>query len=78
MNVGDIAGPFEGRNGVYIIQLVEREEFDDKKFDDDEEGRKNLRNQLAREKQQKIYDTWYQKVRTKAVIKAFSPIEGRT
>ena len=73
MDVGEIAGPFEGRNGVYIIQLVEREEFDDKKFAEDKDERKKLRNQLLRQKRQKIYDTWYEKVKSKAVIKSFIP-----
>jgi peptidyl-prolyl cis-trans isomerase D len=73
MDVGEIAGPLEGTNGVYIIQLVEREKFDDKKFAEDEEERNKLRNQLLRQKQRKIYDTWYQKVRAEATITSFIP-----
>jgi len=71
MDIGEIAGPFEGANGVYIIQLVEREKFDEEKFAEDEEERSKLRNQLLRQKQRKIYDTWYQKVRNEAVIRSF-------
>ena len=74
MNVGEIAGPLEGGNGVYIIQLVEREKFDDKKFEEDKEERNKLRDQILRQKQQKIYDTWYQKVRNNAVIRSFIPV----
>jgi len=73
MDVGEIAGPLEGRNGVYIIQLVEREKFDDKKFAEDEEEKNKIRNQILKQKQQKIYDAWYQNVRDKAVVRSFIP-----
>ena len=37
MDVDQIAGPFEGENGVYIIKLVDREEIDDNEIAKDEE-----------------------------------------
>ena len=74
MDVGEIAGPFEGGNGIYIIQLVEREKPDDKKLEEDEEERSKLRNQLLGQKQRKIYDTWYQKVRAEATINSFMTV----
>jgi len=72
MKVGEIAGPFEGQNGAYIIQLVERQEFDSKKFAEAKEEKKELRNQILQQKQQKTFDTWYQKVRSEAQVKSFS------
>jgi hypothetical protein len=66
--VGQIAGPFEGATSAYIIQLAEREEFEE-----DQEEMNKLRTQLLREKQQRIYDTWYQKIRQQATIKSFLP-----
>ncbi len=68
MEVGQIAGPFEGPNSAYIIQLLERE-----KFQEDQEEMSKLRTQLLREKQQKIYDTWYQEIRQQAKVKSFIP-----
>ncbi len=71
MEIDEIAGPFEGSNGVYIIQLVGREEFDSEKFAEAGEEKKELRNQLLQQKQRKIFDTWYQKLRLSAKIKSF-------
>ena len=71
MNVGKIEGPFEGRNGVYIVHLVERQESDAKKLEEDEKKKSEIRSQLLKQKQQKIFDTWYQKVKSEAVIRDF-------
>jgi len=68
MELGQIAGPFEGPNSAYIIQLTERE-----KFEEDQEEMNKLRTQLLREKQQRIYDTWYQKIRQQATVRSFIP-----
>ena len=73
MNVGEIAGPLEGRNGVYIIQLVERDKFDERKFAQDKEGVSKIRDQILRQKQQMMYETWYQKVRANSIIRSFMP-----
>jgi len=73
MEIGEMAGPFEGRNGAYIIQLVEREEPDYKKLEENESEKKSLRDQIVRQKQQKIYKAWYEKVKDKAVITSFIP-----
>ncbi len=72
MDIGEIAGPFDGRNGAYIIQLVEREEPDYKKLEG-EVTKKSLRDQIVRQKRQKIYGGWYQKVKEAAVITSFFP-----
>ena len=68
MEVGQIAGPFGGATSAYIIQLTERE-----KFEENQEGMNELRTQLLREKQQRIYDTWYQRIRQQATVKSFIP-----
>lgn len=73
MEIGEIAGPFEGANGAYIIQLVEREEPDYKKLEESESEKKLLRDQIVRRKQRKIYEAWYKKVKEKAVITSFIP-----
>ena len=46
---------------------------DEEKFAEDEEQRNNLRNQLLGKKKQKIYNTWYQKVRSEATVRSFIP-----
>ena len=76
MDIDEIAGPYEGGNGAYIIQLVEREKFDDKKLAEDEEEKNKLHNQLLKQKQRKIYDSWYQKVENEADIRSFIPTTG--
>ncbi|MFC1713990.1 peptidyl-prolyl cis-trans isomerase [Candidatus Poribacteria bacterium] len=73
MDIGEIAGPFDGINSAYIIQLVEREEPDYKKLEEGEVTKKSLRDQIVRQKRQKIYDEWYQKVKETAVITSFFP-----
>ena len=71
MNIGDVEGPFEGRNGVYIIQLVERQKVDDSKITQNKDEVNKLRDQLVKQKQQMIYNTWYQKVKAATTIKTF-------
>jgi len=71
MDVGEIAGPFEGKDGVYIIQLVERDKSDVTKLTEDEKAKGTMRAQILRQKRQKTYDAWYQKVKDKAVVTSF-------
>ena len=73
MEIGEIAGPFEGRNGAYIIQLLEREKSDYKKLQEDDKTKSALHDQILREKQRKAYDDWYQKIRNEAEITSFIP-----
>jgi len=71
--VGEIAGPYEGRNGFYIIQVTERQPVDDNKLAQNKDELNRLRDQLMKQKQQKIFDTWYQKVRAGVIVKSFYP-----
>jgi len=71
MNVGEIAGPYEGRIGDYIIELVERQKVDDAKIAQNKAELNKLYDQLLKQKEQKIYSTWYQKVRATTTIKTF-------
>jgi parvulin-like peptidyl-prolyl isomerase len=71
MNVDEIAGPFEGKNGDYVIQLVERQKVDDAKLAQAKAELNKLREQLIKQKQQMIYNTWYQKVRATTSVKTF-------
>lgn len=71
MNVGEVAGPVEGKNGVYIIQLTDRQKVDDAKIEQAKTELNKLRDQLVKQKQQMIYNTWYQKVKNETTIKKF-------
>ena len=59
MEVNDIAGPFKGSNGVYIIQLVEREEPDVEAFRTDPAEKARHRQALIQAKKRAAFDTWF-------------------
>ena len=59
MEVNDIAGPFEGSNGVYIIELVEREEPDVEAFRTDPAEKARHRQALIQAKKREVYLNWF-------------------
>ncbi len=59
MKVEDIAGPFRGSNGVYIIQLVEREEPDVEAFRTDPAEKARHRQALIQAKKREAYLNWF-------------------
>ena len=59
MKVDDIAGPFKGSNGVYIIQLVEREEPDIEAFRTDPAEKARHRQALIQAKKREAYLNWF-------------------
>ena len=59
MGVNDIAGPFKGSNGVYIIQLVEREEPDIEAFRMDPAEKARHRQTLIQAKKREAYLNWF-------------------
>ena len=59
MKVNDIAGPFKGTNGVYIIQLVEREEPDVEAFKTDPAEKARHRQTLIQAKKREAYLNWF-------------------
>jgi peptidyl-prolyl cis-trans isomerase D len=71
MKVGEVAGPFEGKSGGYIIELTERQQVDDAKIAQSKTELDKIREQLLKQKQQKIYNTWYQKIKATTTIKTF-------
>jgi len=71
MNVGEIAGPFEGKNGVCIIQLLELQKVDDTKIAQNKTELNKIYQQLVQKEQQRIYESWYQKAKSKVPIKTF-------
>ena len=59
MKVDGIAGPFKGNNGVYIIQLVEREEPDVEAFKTDPAEKARHRQALIQAKKREAYLNWF-------------------
>ena len=58
MELNEVAGALQGDNTAFIIQLVEREEPDMEKFENDSAGRAKIRTELLRTKQTDIYRNW--------------------
>ncbi|MBD3183370.1 hypothetical protein GF312_13820 [Candidatus Poribacteria bacterium] len=73
MKKDEVAGPLEGRNSVYIIKLIEYEDADVSEIAQNDEEKNAIRDQLLRQKEQKMYDSWYQSARKDIVIRSFIP-----
>ena len=59
MKLNDIAGPFKGDNGVYIVQLVEREEADIEAFKVDPAEKARHRQALIQTKKRETFANWF-------------------
>ena len=58
MELNEVSDALQGENGAYIIQLVEREEPDMEKFENDSAERAKIRRTLLQAKQTDIYRNW--------------------
>ena len=58
MELNDVADALQGNNASYIIQLIEREEPDMAKFENDPAERAKIRKELLQAKQTEIYRNW--------------------
>ena len=58
IELNEVQGALQGWNGAYIIQLVEREEPDMEKFENDSAERARIRKTLLQTKQTEIYRNW--------------------
>ena len=58
MELNEVAGALQGDSTAYIIQLVEREEPDMEKFENDAAERAKIRRTLLQAKQTEIYRNW--------------------
>lgn len=68
MKIDEVKGPFKGGNGAYIVQLVERQDFDPQKFQKDEAERIKIRGNLLQQKKNQIFQTWYESIKAQAKI----------
>ena len=73
MEPGEIAGPLEGQNGYFIIQLLEKTTFDEQDF---ESKKSSLRSQLLATKKNGIYQDWLADIKKKAKIQDYRGYYG--
>jgi peptidyl-prolyl cis-trans isomerase D len=71
MNVGEIAGPLEGKKGICIIQIVERQKVDDATIAKNKAELNKIYEQLMQKEQQKVFSAWYQKAKSAVQVKMF-------
>jgi len=64
LELNEIAGPFKGNNGAFIIQLVEREKAELEKGEEFVNTRKNL----LQEREYQVFQKWYNGVKSQARI----------
>ena len=68
MEIDAVSGPFEGNDGVYIIQLVQRQEPDMEKFENDPAEKTKIRRSLLQSKKSQLFSNWYNTVKKQAQI----------
>ena len=68
LNVGEMSDPIEGERGYYLIQVIDRTEIDERLL---ETALENKRQELMRQKQQRIFMAWYNELKEKADIEDY-------
>ncbi|MCE2394779.1 peptidyl-prolyl cis-trans isomerase [Candidatus Poribacteria bacterium] len=68
MELNEVANALQGGGAAYIIQLVEREEPDMEKFENDSAERAKIRRALLQGKQTEIYRNWLATLKKSAQI----------
>ncbi len=59
LELNAVGGPYEGNTAFYIVQLVDREEADIEKFQNDPEERVKLRRTVLQSKKNDVYSNWF-------------------
>lgn len=68
LNVGEVSQPVVGTRGYYLIQLVEKNQFNESDFQQQKEA---LKAQLAVRQRNQLFSLWYTKIKSEAKIKDF-------
>lgn len=76
MELNEVRGALQGDSAAYIIQLVEREEPDMEKFENDLAERAKIRRTLLQRKQTEIYRNWLATLKKSARIVDKRPEQG--
>ena len=58
MELNEVKGPFRGLSGSYIVQLVEQQEPDIEKFENEPAEKNRIRRSLLQSKQIQLYNSW--------------------
>ncbi|MBN1996354.1 peptidylprolyl isomerase [candidate division KSB1 bacterium] len=65
LEIGEYSKPIEGNRGYYIVQLVNKQPFDEVDF---VQKKESIRKQLEAERKNQIYQLWYKKLKENADI----------
>ncbi|MBN1479667.1 peptidylprolyl isomerase [candidate division KSB1 bacterium] len=68
LDVGDYSEPIKGTRGYYILQVIEKSEFDEAEF---EKQKESLKTQLAVRQRNQVFSLWYAKLKEEADIEDF-------
>ncbi len=68
LEVGDISEPIEGTRGYYVLQVLDKTEFDEEAFAQQKES---LKSQLAVRQRNQMFALWYTKLKDEANIKDY-------
>ncbi len=68
LKVGDYSEPVKGTRGYYVIQLLDKKDFDSAEF---EKQKEDLKLQLMVRAKQRIYSKWYAELKENANIKDY-------
>jgi parvulin-like peptidyl-prolyl isomerase len=67
-NLNDVSNPVAGTRGYYLLQLIQKTEFDSADFESKKEG---IRQQVIQRKQGQVFASWYANVKAQADIKDY-------
>jgi peptidyl-prolyl cis-trans isomerase D len=68
LGVGEVSQPVQGTRGYYLIQLVEKNQFNESDFQQQKEA---LKAQLSARQRNQMFSLWYTKIKSEANIKDF-------
>ena len=76
MKLNEVKGPFKAERGAYIIQLVEKQEADLKKLEEDKAELARIRRSLIQRKRAELIEEWVNGLRESAKVKVNLPERG--
>ena len=68
LSVGDYSQPIEGTRGYYILQVIDKTEFDESAF---EQQKESIKSQLNVRKRNQVFGLWYAKLKEEADIEDY-------
>ena len=68
LDIDAVGGPFSGNDSEYLIQLVERQEPDMAKFQNDPAEKTKIRRSLLQTKKSQVFNNWYNTLKKQAQI----------